>query len=90
MSPFIDLFPCDMCAGSSVVYVMLACELEKVALSGRLLGKRHPFWDVVGDGCSVANKTGFGPVCSLALELLCSAHTSQLSAVPDGALLLCW
>lgn len=40
MSPFIDLFPCDMCAGLSVVYVMLACELEKVALSGWTLRKK--------------------------------------------------
>lgn len=50
-----------MCAGLSVVYVTLACELERVTLSGWTLRKKASLWADVGDGhCHKLNSAGFG------------------------------
>lgn len=91
MSIFIYLFSFNIYAGPELACMMLACELEKVTLSGWTLGNKAPPWAVVGSSHSLASKEGLdlGPVWSLALALLCHAHTSQMSAVPNGVLLLC-
>ena len=88
MSIFTYLFSFDVWARPKLACMMLACELEKVTLSEWTIGNKAPPWAVVGSSPSLASKAGLdlGPCLVPGLGTSISAHTPQLSTVPNGAL----
>lgn len=68
---------------------MLACELERVTLSGWTLRKKASLWADVGDGhCHKLNSAGFGLLLVPSLWNFVQSHTCRLSPMPDGSILL--